>query len=474
MTMKYLNKYILIAVLGAFALNACTDNFEEINTNENEPLSVPSSLYISTLAERTSDIMYSMFVGGDMGGNWAQHWSKVQYNDEERYTIRNSVVEGTVWEGLYAGTLQDAKNMYESALAEGNDKTRGVALIWHAYAFSVLTDAFGDIPYSEALQAKEGENTPAYDLQSDIYPALIDTLANAATYLGGAGTIDATADIIYAGNASNWIKFANSLRLRLLMRESGVVNVSADLSALMSQPMFTGNDDEAKLVYLETNPNANPIWNTVEFSTRDEHRMSSTLIDILAGLNDPRLDVYAELNDDDEYRGKPNGFNNVPNDTYNYTNVSGIGEFYLTPTLPGYYMSYAEQEFLIAEAINKGFITGDATTHYNNAITANFEANGLSAIDAAAYIFSNPYGGDLNNIHLQKWIALYGQGVETWIEWKRTRVPALTPAVDGAINVIPSRYPYPANEQSLNPESYNEAVSRQGADNLTTAVWWMQ
>lgn len=473
--MKLIYKYLIIFGASGFLLGACTNNFEEINTNPNAALSVPSSLYISTMAERTSDIMYSMFVGGDMGGNWAQHWSKVQYNDEERYQTRNSVIETTVWNGLYAGTLQDAKNMYETATVEGNDQTKGVALIWHAYGFSLLTDMFGDIPYTEALTAKSGNNTPAYDAQEDIYPALIDSLDAAVTYLGGAGSIDATADIVYAGEASSWIKFANSLKFRLLMRISGKVDVSSELQALMSQPMFTSNDEDAKLVYLETNPNANPLWNTVVFSVREEHRMSATLVDILAGLSDPRLEVYAELNDADEYRGKPNGITSVPNDDYNYTNVSGIGEFYLQPDLPGFYMSYSELEFLIAEAADKGFISGGAAVagvHYNNAITANFEFNGLAA-DAAAYIVSNPYGGTLNNIHLQKWIALYGQGVETWIEWKRTKVPTLTPAIDGVVNSVPLRYTYPAAEQSLNNGSYSAAVSSQGSDVLTTPIWWI-
>ncbi|WKK78366.2 SusD/RagB family nutrient-binding outer membrane lipoprotein [Marivirga salinae] len=469
--MKSIINKISIMVLGVAILASCTDNFEEINENPNAALSVPSSLYIPTLAENTGDRLYSMFWGGDMGGNWAQHWSKVQYNDEEMYQPRNTVIETTIWEGLYAGTLQDAKNMYETAVTEENDKTKGVALIWHAYGFSILTDMFGDIPYTEALSAKEGINAPAYDLQSEIYPALVDSLSAAVTYLNGGGTIDATADIIYGGDAMGWIKFANSLKFRLLMRMSGQVDVSSQLTALMSQPMFTSNADHAAIPYLETNPNTNPLWNTVVFGVREEHRMSATLIDELVNLSDPRLSVYAEVNADGEYRGKPNGINSVPNDDYNYTNVSGIGEYYLQPDLPGLFMSYDELQFFKAEAAAKGFIGGSPADFYNSAITANFEWNGIGT-SAPAYLALHPYS-DVEGIHLQKWIALYGQGVEAWTEWRRTQVPTLTPAIDGVVNEVPSRLNYPAAEQSLNSGNYSSAVSRQGADVLTTPIWWM-
>jgi len=458
-------------VLGVAVLASCTDNFEEINENPNAALSVPSSLYISTLAESTADGMFSMFWGGDMGGNWAQHWSKVQYNDEEMYQPRNTVIEGTIWNGLYAGTLQDAKNMYETAVEEENDKTKGIALVWHAYGYSILTDMFGDIPYTESLSAKDGINAPVYDEQSAIYPALVDSLTNAVSYLNGAGSIDGTADIMYGGDATGWIKFANSLKFRLLMRMSSKTDVSSQLTDLMSQPMFTSNADQAAIPYLETNPNANPLWNTVVFGVREEHRMSSTLIDELVSLNDPRLSVYAEENADGEYRGKPNGINSVPNDDYNYTNVSGIGEYYLQPDLPGIFMSYSELEFFKAEAAASGFIGGSAADFYNSAVVANFEWNGIGA-SAPAYLSNNPYS-DVEGIHLQKWIALYGQGVEAWTEWRRTKVPALTPAIDGVVNEVPSRLNYPAAEQSLNSGNYSSAVSRQGADVLTTPIWWM-
>ena len=459
-------------VLGVALLASCTDNFEEINENPNAALSVPSSLYIPTLAERQADILYSLFVGGDMGGNWAQHWSKVQYNDEERYQPRNTVIEGTVWEGIYAGTLQDSKIMYETAVSEGNDKTKGIALIWHSYGFSLLSDAFGDIPYTDALSAKDGISSPAYDLQSEIYPALVDSLTAAVTYLNGAGTIDATADIMYGGDASAWIKFANSLKFRLLMRMSGQVDVSSQLTALMSQPMFTSNDDEAKVQYLESNPNANPLWNTIIFSNRGEHKVSETLVTQLQNLADPRLEVFADENEDGEYRGKPNGITTVPNDDWNYGNVSPIGEFYLQPDLPGLFMSYSELQFFKAEAAAKGFIGGSPQEFYNSAVTANFEWNGIGS-EATSYLLSNPYV-DLNSIHLQKWIALYGQGFEAWTEWRRTQVPTLTPAIEGVVDEVPSRYNYPASEQALNGSNYSAAVSTQGPDVLTTPIWWMK
>jgi hypothetical protein len=182
------------------------------------------------------------------------------------------------------------------------------------------------------------------------------------------------------------------------------------------------------------------------------------------------------------YRGKPSGIIDVPSDDYNYDNESPIGKLYLEATAPAYFMSYAEQEFLIAEAYKRGFVgaasDANAKIHYDNAVLASMESNGVKSGDAADYLASAPVAYEnstaLTRIHTQKWLALFGQGIEAWTEWRRTGIPALTPAIEGAFDEIPSRYTYPPTEQSLNGSNYAAAVAVQGADLLTTKVWWMK
>lgn len=488
-----INKYLKLTVVCLFTLiaySACDNDFEEINENPNGPVTVPPGLLITGIQEATADELYNTFLGGDMGETWVQHWGKVQYNEEERYNIRPGVND-TFWDRLYARSLKDAQVMYDLAKEADNKNIQGVALVMRSYVYSILTDAYGAIPYTEALQAEEGNSSPAYDKQDVIYPALIDSLEVAAALLApGNGEIPAAQDLMYGGDPVLWEKFANSLRVRLLMRISYATDVSAELQSVVSGGnLFSSNADEAKLVFRETNPNANPVWNTVVFTNRLEWKVNQTLVQKLQELSDPRLPVYAQPNEDDEYRGVAPGIDNPVESGFGYANVSPIGEFFLQPDAPGYFLSYSELNFLLAEAAKRGLITGGdalAEEYYNEGITASFETyNGFVpeegdpvSLDAEAYLSQSGVAYSaataLQQIGVQNWIALFGQGFEAWTEWRRTGFPALSPALDPiGIETIPTRYPYPTNEQTLNNANYSEAVSNlEGGDNLTSEVWW--
>jgi hypothetical protein len=327
--------------------------------------------------------------------------------------------------------------------------------------------------------ATEGNIAPAYDSQEVVYAGILAMLDEAISLLGTSGTIDSTNDILYGGNANLWKKFASSLKFRVLMRASGKMSVAADLQALVNAGnLFSSNAEDAKLTYLSADPSANPLYESIVFGTRGEWKINSKMVDMLAGANDPRLAVYAQKNADGEYRGKPSGYNDVPSEDYNYANVSPLGEFYLRPELPGFFMSYPELKFLMAEATFKGFISGDANAHYLGGMTASMEYNEVSGPAISAFMANKSLAVTpalaLEQIATQNWIALFSQGVESWNEYRRTGFPVLTPAVDGAINEIPSRYNYPTTENSVNKANYEAAVAAQGADLLTTKIWWMK
>ncbi|MGB1204563.1 MAG: SusD/RagB family nutrient-binding outer membrane lipoprotein [Chitinophagales bacterium] len=472
------NKIILLLTFGLFLGYGCDKGFEELNTNPNEPVSVQSGLLAGDVIRVASNTIYSTFVGGDMGSCWSQQFAKVQYNNEARYIPRESIIEST-WKNIYIGVIEGATDIQKVAIEENNEAMQGLGLVMQAYGFSLLTDMYGSIPFSEAIQP-ENTLTPAYNTQEEVYNGVLAMLDEANTLLGsGNGAILASSDILYGGDASKWQQFANSLKFRCLMRISAKKDVSSELQEIASnRNVFGSNDDEAKLIYLGADPNANPIYETVVFGTRAEWKVNTVLVDMLTGFNDPRLPVYAQLNDAGEYRGKPSGYSVVP-DTWNFTNVSAIGAAYLEAEAPGYFMSYAELQFLMAEAAEKGYISGDAATYYNEAIYANFMSNGLSAEAYDAYIaqgnvaYSSSNG--MERIGNQKWLALFCQGVESWTEQRRTGYPVLELAIDPApgVTTIPMRYTYPDIEQSVNSDNYNTAVNAQGEDLLTTKVWWM-
>ncbi len=450
---------------------SCDKDFEEINKDPNNPTTIEAHLLLPSSVRTAQNLIYNAQFGGDLGACWVQHYSKVQYHDESLYFLTRPGVIDSYWNNMYAVVISDADAMYNLAELEENNNLMAVALTLQAYGYSLLTDVFGDVPLSEAMRADEGIFLTKYDKQQDVYTGILELLTRANS-LYGSGDIDETSDILYAGDAAKWQKFTNSLKFRSLMRISGKVDVSADLQSLVNAGnMFDSNDDEAKLIYLSAAPSANPLWETVVDGGRPEYKVNATIIDNMLANNDPRLPQIAQLNDAGIYRGKPAGIINVPNSEYNYNNVSAIGLLYLDPTAPGFCMSNPELLFLMAEAAQKGYISGSASTYYEAGITASFEANQVSD---GGYIAANSLGGNaLEQIGTQKWLALYGQGIEAWTEWRRVGYPALTPAIEGELDHVPTRVSYPTIEASVNSESYEAAVAAQGPDNLSTPLWWM-
>ena len=476
--MKRFKFTLIFSFIAALLLVSCDKDFEEINIDPNNPTAIPSHLLIPSSVRQFQNTNYSTFVGGELAG-WAQQLSKVQYNDQQRYVFRESVITST-WTNTYAISISDANQMYILAEAEENNNVMGVALVLQAYGYSVLTDIYGNIPFSEAMTADQGNFLPAYDSQEAVYTGVLGLLDQAMALLGTGGTIDATSDILYHGDFQNWKRFAASLKFRSLMRVSGKMSVGGDLQALISSGLlFDDNSQEAKLVYLSSAPSANPLYESIVFGTRGEYKLNAVMVDLLANNNDPRLPVYVQKNGDGEYRGKPSGIEGVPNDDYNYDNVSAIGLHYLRPEAPGYFVSNAELKFLLAEAAQKGLISGSsAQAYYSAGIKASMDFNEISSSDASAYLASNVgiLATDntlaLQQIGNEKWKAVFTQGIEAWTEQRRTGYPILSPAIEGNINEIPSRLTYPSIEASINKTSYDAAVADQGADLLTTKLWW--
>lgn len=469
-------KYILLAflVVGVFG---CTKDFEEVNTDPNNPTSVPAHLLLGNIVRITQNQMYSTFVGGDMGECWAQHWSKVQYNSEERYIPRRSVIDG-IWDTLYASVISDAQSMYKLADAEGNENLKGIALVLQAYAYQILTDIYGPVPFTEATTP--GINKPVYDNGQVVYDGIEAMLIEASSlFAASGGDVPASSDLIYGGDISKWKKFANSLLFKVYMREGKTSGLQALVN---SGNLMASNDDSAQIKYTANQPDANPIYETIVYGARFEFKVSEPLVETLRSLNDPRLQVYAApAATDGEYRGKPAGYIDLPNDAlgFTYANISGLGDKYLDPELPGIFLSYSQLQFLLAEAANEGYISGGIPTalaYYEEGIKSNFAFNGL---DATSYLAQpnlafTTQADAREKIATQEWLSLFCQGVEAWTEWRRLKLPALTPAFEGDIDEIPSRYYYPTTENSLNKANYDAAVSTlSNGDDLTSPVFWM-
>lgn len=479
--MNYI-KYFLSVFIVSLLVVGCDKDFEEINANIDDPVVVPSSMLIGTVVRDVTNELYSTFNGSEIGENWMQHNSLLQYNDPDRYKPRETSMDN-LWNRFYLAA-SDAHQMQALAVAEGNEVNQGIALVLKAYCFSLLTDFYGDVPFTEALlgPSSEGIFFPAYDKQSDVYAGIFAMLDEAMPLLSGTGTTNPSMDIMYAGDAGKWRKFAASLKFRGLMRISAKQDVSSDLQAIVnSGNLFSSNDEEAKLVYLPTSPEANPMFETIVDQGRAEHALGATFVNYLIEVSDPRISAYCQpAANTGTYVGKPNGNAESPLPGFSYGDVSNIGALYLEATAPGYWLSYTELLLLQAEAAKEGFISGGdaaAESFYGAAITNSFAENGVGSADAflgQAGISYNSANA-LEQIYRQKWVTLFSQGFECWTEWRRTKSPALLPVIDAdpLVGEIPSRLKYESKEQAINAVNYDAAVASQGADKLTTKVWWM-
>jgi hypothetical protein len=502
--MKNIKKMLLVVAM-IVVVTACDNGFESVNTNGNVPLAVTPDLLLSGVIRNTLNDQVHEAWG--IGNIVVQHTAKIQFVNEDRYLWGERT---GVWSSIY-GNMRNVQNIIQAA--EGATPVQnnylGIALIMKSWMFSIATDAYGDIPYSEATAGKlSGLYTPKYDTQESIYEGILADLERANQLLG-TSTEAVSGDLLYNGSVSSWKKLANSLKVRYLMRISNKKDVSAQLQSVVnSQPLFESNADNAALAYLSSPPNQWPKYGD-RVGSVDEFRLSKTLGDYLTSVSDPRLAVFARPTEKSvadgapKIEGIPNGLEDTQALSYNGgpQGVSRIGLTFaclvcndtgMPAPIPNaarsLLMTYSELQFLLAEAREKNLITtGSAEAYYHNGIEANFDyyagivpaEYGINTKMPAGYLaqaeiaYTGSTEDKLRKIGTQKWVALFYNGLEAWFDWRRTGYPVLVP---GASNLnddrIPIRYIYPTSEQSLNDENLEAAVGRLGGDNINIAVWW--
>lgn len=486
--------YLLLACLMASA--ACTDNFEEKNTSPNYPNAAQASTLLTTTIERAvdriwgSNIRYERLnIDGPMC--WMGYLGRNIYSNEgDDYTIQPSMYNNN-WKALYNDALLNAQRMVELSAPGGktpHSNYEGIGLVLRSLVFSVLTDLYGPIPYSQALKgtAQEPIYTPSYDTQEAVYAGLLADLKTANEKLqvtaSGGAPIVAGADILYGGDILKWKKFANSLRLRLANRQAAKKPVESRqiineiLNDPATYPVFTSNADNARVLHTANRPSNNEWHETMVQGGRTDWNVGKTLIDKLNALGDTRVAVYAQPLSSGAYVGIPNGLPDAVATTY-LNSTSKIGTAFLAASAPSVIMTYSELQFILAEAVLDGdAATGSAQTFFQNGITASFAQHGATL--PASYI-TNLGPVTRTTVFDQKYIALYGQGIEAWTEYRRTGLPVLpakdTRAVFVNNAVLPTRLPYPTSEQSLNAAEYAKGVALIGGTNNAQAkLWWVE
>lgn len=480
-------KYILTVLILLGTFTACKKDYFDINTDPNHPADVPVALLLPS-----AEAAIAHTLGNDMqiiGGIWSQYWtqspSASQYKPYEHYSPSGNDFD-YIWSILYSDALADLKSIELKAAATGQTQFTACSKILQAYAFQLLTDNFGDIPFTEALMAEEGILEPKYDAQRIVYDgifrlldeglALIDDNVTATTP-GAPGA----SDIFFHGEMHMWRKFGNTLKLRAYMRLSEKEpGISAAGISSLNGAEFLGAGEHVLINYSTTGGNTNPLYSAeVALNFTQNLVASATMIDYYVNNSDPRVDVFYIPASTGTHIGIPQGnYNLAPGTPVSepsaITGASANDEN--SATAPVILMSSYESKFLQAEAAARGWLTGIAQTLYEEGIRESFAMYGVTDSSAGAYIsqpgITYPAGGTIPDqvkaIITQKWAAMCGnQNNEAWTEWRRTGYPDFfTPSATAIISGMPARYFYPQSEIIANSNHAPQLT------NVTQRVWW--
>ena len=457
--MKNILRYTLAICTAGLLPVACTSNFDEYNTNQNQM--EMGDVHPLNLLE------HILFTGADgmVYRTWLLNNELIQYTVQmytenvHRYMIRDSYNSGT-WNHL-ARWAANSDHMIEQAVKNGDANSEAIALTMRALFVSNWTDIYGDIPFSEAFQGRNNVLKPKFDTQKEVYTQLFADLER-----------------------------ANSLHMRLLMRlqnRDEEMGVSEKLREIVSNPsrypVMASNADNAALFYTNVDPFIGHFGTTtLQSFTSNSHRMAEHLVNLMNNTNDPRLGIYA-VQQNNEWTGLVSGYPTTETNATNcaYLNKDVLGDY----TSPYTFMRYDEVLFILSEAAFRGMIPGGsaaAQQYYEQAVLASIDywdeinpspTYEITQAQKNAFMQIVAFDNTLEQILNQKYIALFWEGYEAWHEYRRTGYPNFKigkgTANDG---VLPTRFIYPVTTVDTNHENYLKAIANQGPDNMKTRLWW--
>ncbi|MBL7810835.1 MAG: SusD/RagB family nutrient-binding outer membrane lipoprotein [Bacteroidetes bacterium] len=490
-------KWITGLILAAgITVTSCKKDFFDINKNPNNPENVDIKFVFPNAIQYTGYVMGNYYQ--IWGGIWSQYWAQgptaSQYVSWDRYIQSNNEMDRP-WSQMYAGALSDLNYVQKEATAAGKKNYAACAMIMKAYCFQYMTDLYGDVPFSQALLGTANLR-PAYDAQRSIYKGLETMLIQAASQIDDHSDVHPGAeDVLFGGDMAQWKAFANTLRLRVYLRQSETAEEAARCKDSVGAMFARGDaflDADVRIDYTGAQFQSNPL-NTTISSLGDFNLLASkSIIDAYINESDPRIDILFKKASTGASAGQYVGM--VQGAAYGFpttsstqhtnwslpSNAVGGGQNQAAgKAAPVYLMSAAESYFLQAEAYARGWATGSTgKDEYENGVVASFAQWGLTPGDAATYLggagVAYPTGGSATDkvkaIITQKWYSFCGsQNVEAWTEFRRTKYPDfLTPSTTSTLSAgkFPARFVLPSDEITRNPNAINKTVD--------TKVWWDQ
>jgi hypothetical protein len=494
-------------VFGLLWATACDEGFDEMNVNSTAATNINPVFMLNNASISASHpnavLTYDMGIVQQLVSPNSGVLTGANFNQDNRDVTQQ------IWQRHYRVVIRNLVDVINATKSQApRSNLYNMARILKAYSFMILTDTYGDVPYSEAgIGYISQVLSPKYDTQQSIYSDLIKELTEAGAALDASKAIE-TADVLYGGNVAQWKKFANSLLLRAGMRLSKIDQslAQATVQKAIAGGVITTNADNAVIRH-DANY-VNELGRILNATEASNFYLGAPFVDYLKANDDPRLSsiavryvgaasgpeqVASRANKDAASQvGMPFGFDN--NTISGPVKDKGLKSFYDFSQIdrtrmskvasPTFIVTASQSSLLIAEAIQRGWSTGSAETQFKNGVKAHLEQVGTwdagsvipnATQDAFIAKIKLDAGKELEQINTQYWVASFLNGPEAFANFRRSGFPKLTP------NPFPGkatkgefirRHTYPNSEISVNGDKVKEAIARQGADDLDTRVWW--
>ena len=497
---------ILFSACGLIGLNACDAGFDEMNVNKTAAIAINPVFALNNavinISPPSTTVLYEVGIVQQMVSPNSGVLTGANFNQDNRDNTQ------ATWQRYYRSVIRNTYDVIATTKDPARTNLVNMAKILQSYAFLVLTDTYGDIPYTEAGKGYTDQKVyPKYDKQQAIYAGIIKDISDAVAALDASKTRE-TADVLFGGDVAKWKKFGNSLLLRIGMRLSKVDATQAQslVSKALAGGVITTNADNVLILH-DANY-LNSIGQLLNATEANNFYLAAPFVDYLKKTNDPRLRSIAV-----RYVGATSGTQQTPARAvidpavqigmpFGYDNSSisgpvktlGLASFYdfsqadrtrmNKTTARAYLVTASQTNLLLAEAVTRGWVTGNAKDYYEAGVKAHMaqvsemDANSVvSTIAVDAYLTANPFSSTtaLEQINTQYWISCFLNGPEAFANFRRTGFPKLSanPFPGKAIKGdFINRLTYPNSEISVNSVNVKAAIANQGADDLDTKVWW--
>lgn len=516
--MKRALQTLAIVSLVAVGLTVGGCDLTELNENPNAPTDAKPGELLTQAQQDLADVIWNDYSVG-FWKRYAQYLTTNQYTDADRFRFasRRAGANNANWSDLYfvLNDLEEIKRFNRQSPGDvsgfgPNENQIAIAKILQAYTFQWMTDVWGPIPFTKALQGRgPGNFKPAYSSQPEIYTALIDSLTAASQMIDTGAPALASGDVMYGGDMSKWKKFANALKMRIAMRMSDQrpSEAATAINEAIQAGTFESNGDGALIPFGSSSPYQNPLWAQYEVEGRDDWAAPQAIVGVMNGNQDPRRRAFFSDADADSAGNQFNGFPYGLSQGNAQSLFTDPSRDFSRPgprvrgraTEPAILMLYDEVLFIKAEAalrsdMNVGSINQSAEELYRQAVTKSIQHWTGEVVSAATDTEINNFlsrldmpgdsGFDLEqDLGVQKWVAQYQQGVQGWSTWRRLdfqgvlQIPPGNPGKSSFGKDVAVRMVYPDDESTLNGENLSSAVNNMlggdgASDSQGTLLWW--